>query len=206
MYLAPTMPRPFTDDDKTDIRNAMKLAGLKHFERAGLRAARVDDICRDVGIAKGSFYAFFDSKEDLFMAIVVEREEQHRQDVYAFIKSSTGSQATRAKGLFDLILGKIEADPILNLIVVSNEIPHLVRKLGPDRFAQSQRDGEDFAREAARLWHAGGGKIRAEDLLGLMTICLSVAVQRRQITGGQYAPTIALLRELFVARLTGGKK
>lgn len=199
------MPKAFDETEKQAIRAAMMAAGLKHFERAGLRAARVDDICRDVGIAKGSFYAFFESKEELFMAIVEAREEQHRADMFAFIDRAKGAPARFAGGFFDLVMRKIESDPILNLVVVNNEIPHLMRKLGAERFAQSQSDDRKFVREAAKRWGAATGtRINASDLLGLMTICLSVAVQRRQMASTQYDPTIALLRELFVARLAGG--
>jgi AcrR family transcriptional regulator len=201
------VPKAFNDDEKRAIRATMMAAGLKHFERAGLRAARVDDICRDVGIAKGSFYAFFPSKEELFMAIVEMREEQHRRDLYAFIDAARGTAAQRAGRFFDLILEKIESDPILNLVVANNEIPHLIRKLGPARFAKAQADDKAFASQAARRWKAASATpIAASDLLNLMAICLSVAVQRRQMAPAQYRSVIVLLRELFVARLTESKR
>lgn len=201
------MPKAFDDSERTAIRAAMMAAGLKHFERAGLRAARVDDICRDVGIAKGSFYAFFESKEDLFMDIVEAREDLHRADMFAFIDRAKGTPGRVASGFFDLVLRKIESDPILNLVVAHNEIPHLTRKLGAERFAKSQNDDRKFVRDAAKRWSATTGtRIDARDLLGLMTICLSVAVQRHQMAGAQYAATTALLREMFVARLTGSTK
>lgn len=201
------MPKAFDETEKQAIRDAMMVAGLVHFERAGLRAARVDDICRDVGIAKGSFYAFFDSKEELFMAIVEAREEQHRADMFAFIARAKGTPAHVAGGFFDLVLRKIESDPILNLVVANNEIGHLTRKLGAERFAQSQAEDRKFVREAAKRWSvATGTRIDAGDLLGLMTICLSVAVQKRQMLAAQYTATVALLRQMFVARLTGGAR
>lgn len=201
------MPKAFDEAEKLAIRTAMMAAGQAQFERAGLRAARVDEICAAVGIAKGSFYAFFASKEELFMQIVEAREEQHRQDMYAFIAGAKGGPVQRAGRFFDLILRKIEADPILNLIVGHNEIPHLMRKLGPERFAKSQAADRAFGREAARRWKlANGTAIDAGDLLDLMAICLSVAVQRRQMAAAQYKSATALLRDLFVLRLTGATR
>lgn len=201
------MPKAFDDTERKTIRAAMMTTGLRHFERAGLRAARIDDICRDVGVAKGSFYAFFPSKEELFMAIVEAREEQHRADMFAFISGASGTAAHRAGRFFDLLRDKIEDDPVLNLLLVSHEIPYLVRKLGAERFAASQRQDRDFVAEAARRWNAGGGeRISAADLLGLMTITLSLVAQRHQMTAEQYGPAVALLRELFISRLTGNAK
>lgn len=201
------MPKAFTDNERDAIRAALLAAALGHFERAGVRRARVDDICRDVGIAKGSFYAFFESKEELFMTIVEAREEQHRQDMYAFIETAAGSPAQQAGRFFDLILRKIESDPILNLVVANDEIAHLTRKLGPERFAKSQAEDRAFVREAVRRWkRASGLAVDAADLLDLMAICLSVAVQRRQMASSQYKSAIALLRELFIMRLVGTTK
>lgn len=200
------MPRAFDEDEKEAIRAAMKLAGLRHFERAGVRGARVDDICREVGIAKGSFYAFYPSKEELFMAIVEEREDQHQADMLEFLGTRKGTARGRAGGFFDLILKKMDSDPVLNLVLAAGEIPHLVRKLGPERFAAGQVKDRAFAEEAVRRWRANDGpKISANDLLGLMTITLSVASQRRQMTPEQFGPAVALLRELFVERLVGAQ-
>ena len=82
-----------------------------------------------------------------------------------------------------------------------------VEELGAERFAKSQDDDRKFVRDAAKRWSAATGtRIDASDLLGLMTLCLSLAVQRGQMLSTQYASTIALLRELFVARLTGNTK
>ena len=201
------MPRAFSESERQSIRAALLVAGLVAFERTGLRAARVDDICRDIGIAKGSFYAFFPSKEELFMAIVAEREAQHRTDILAFVDQAAGPADLQAAGLFDLLLKKIEADPVLNLLVVNNEVAPLVRKLGPERFARAEKEDRDFVRLAARRWaRAGGPATSPADLLGLMTITLSLAVQRHQMTPEQYRPAVALLRELFVTRLTGSAR
>lgn len=201
------MPKAFSDGERDTIRDALLRAGLGHFERAGLRAARVDDICRDVGIAKGSFYAFFPSKEELFMAIVEAREDLHRADMLAFIDGASGPAAARAGGFFDLILRKIEDDPVLTLVVANNEVPYLLRKLGEQRFARAQSEDRAFVEEAARHWSSSSGMpIDASDLLNLMTIVLALATQRRHMTASQYRPAIDLLRELFVARLTGDRK
>lgn len=198
------MPRAFAQSEKDDIRDALLRVGLAAFERLGVRAARVEDICREVGIAKGSFYAFFPSKEELFMAIVEEREALHYADMMGYLAGPARKAADRAAGFFDMIVAKMETDPVLELILRSGEIPHLIRKLGPERFAQGQARDEAFAEAAARAWTARDGTaIVAGDLLGLMTIILSLASQRKYMTQAQYRPAMALMRELFVVRLVG---
>lgn len=199
------MAKAFETEEREAIRAALMELGLRRFAQAGIRAARVDDICRDVGIAKGSFYAFFPSKEDLFMAIVEKRETQHRQDMIGFLKAVSGPAHAAAGRLFDMIMVQIETDPVLNIVLANGEIPHLRRKLGDERFAAGQVADLTFAREAADLWSrsARPRPLSGDDLLALLTLMLSVASQRQIMTPDQYGPAVGMLRQLFITRLTG---
>lgn len=44
-------------------------AGLLHFAEQGYAEVSIEDVCRSAGIAKGSFYRHFASKEHLFFAV-----------------------------------------------------------------------------------------------------------------------------------------
>ena len=47
------------------LRSAMKI-----FVRDGFKAARLEEIAKDAGYTRGAFYAHFESKEDLFLALL----------------------------------------------------------------------------------------------------------------------------------------
>jgi AcrR family transcriptional regulator len=197
------LAKAFDETEKTAIRGQLMAAGLKRFVREGVRSARVEDVCRDVGIAKGSFYAFFPSKEELFMQIADEREAGHRRDMLAFVRTAEGSAAERAGRFFDMLIEKIETDPVLAVVVAHGEIAYLMRKLGPERLRQGQASDRAFVEEVAREWP--GGPLDPADLLGLMTLMLSLSTSRHAMTDEQYRPTLALLRELFIDRLIGAR-
>jgi AcrR family transcriptional regulator len=63
------------------LRNVARLldAALVVFADQGFHAARVDDICRVAGVAHGTFYLYFASKEDVFRSllddVVIEMRE-----------------------------------------------------------------------------------------------------------------------------------
>src|ERR1700743_1569226 len=48
-------------------------AALTVFAERGFAQAKLDDIARLAGVAKGSLYLYFDTKEALFRAVVAER-------------------------------------------------------------------------------------------------------------------------------------
>src|SRR5688572_7486984 len=48
----------------------------RDFEQLGFRKTSIDDVTREAGIAKGSFYLEFPSKDALLMAVVGQLREQ----------------------------------------------------------------------------------------------------------------------------------
>lgn len=68
----------FSEDEQERIRSALLDAGREHFSRYGLEKTTVAELADAAGIATGSFYSFFDSKERLYLAVL----EAEADDVY----------------------------------------------------------------------------------------------------------------------------
>lgn len=63
------MPIAFTEEEMTKLRHELILAGIRLSRELGLQRMSVEKITSTVEIAKGSFYIFFDSKEDFILEI-----------------------------------------------------------------------------------------------------------------------------------------
>ena len=61
------MAKAFTEKEKEQIRERLQQEGLKQFKEKGLKKVSVQQLTREVGIAQGGFYSFYDSKEALFV-------------------------------------------------------------------------------------------------------------------------------------------
>ncbi len=66
------MPRAFTAVEKETIRERLLQAGRDCFMRYGLKRTTIEDLTGPAGIAKASFYLFFDSKEALYLQIMFD--------------------------------------------------------------------------------------------------------------------------------------
>lgn len=64
---APERSDPAESRDKTA---AIRIAAFHCFSERGYHDTRVDDICQEAGISKGSFYWYFESKEAVFLQIL----------------------------------------------------------------------------------------------------------------------------------------
>lgn len=62
------MPR-FSESEKEIIRQKLLAEGERLFAAYGIKKVSIDEIVRAAGIAKGSFYTFYASKEHLYMEI-----------------------------------------------------------------------------------------------------------------------------------------
>jgi len=66
------MPKPFTAVQKETIREKLMEAGRACFLRYGLKKTTIEDLVKPAGIAKASFYLFFDTKESLYLEIFLQ--------------------------------------------------------------------------------------------------------------------------------------
>jgi|GEM_PF-3469081 len=200
------MPKAFSLQEKSDIRDALVNAGLKRFGEQGIRATRVDDICKDVGIAKGSFYNFFPTKEDLFMTLADERDIAHKADMRAWLLETEGDAVSIAGGFFDFMMERIETDLVLKIVRDRNEIQHLLRKVSPALMAENVRRDKRFLHEIAEIFNERFALgIDGQTLQGLMSLMLSLSMQREMISiTADYDGMVKLMRDLFVSRLVRG--
>ena len=75
------MARLTREESKARTRSRLMAAAGKVFARRGLEGATVDEVAGEAGYTKGAFYANFDSKEALFLAMLDERFAQRLAEI-----------------------------------------------------------------------------------------------------------------------------
>ena len=70
------MARSFTEREKENIKRSLRKACKQSWTQYGYKKTSVDELCRQVGISKGAFYLFFESKEALFCEVLCSVQEQ----------------------------------------------------------------------------------------------------------------------------------
>jgi len=93
-------PRPRSEAKRGRIVEV----AIRHFAERGYSAARVEDIAAQLGIAKGSVFQHFKSKDGLFF-------EAYKKAVQSFPKYMQAPAAVLERGFFDLLhywLGRTE--------------------------------------------------------------------------------------------------
>ncbi len=89
--------RAVSDEDKSRRRDEIMAAAKEVFARQGFHTTTIADIAKRAGLAYGSVYWYFDSKDELFHALMAVEESALRKHVGATL-AKLGGPAEDAGG------------------------------------------------------------------------------------------------------------
>ena len=90
----------FTDAQKESRRQEILAAALRCFARGGFQATTIADIVRESGVSQGTFYLYFETKDDVIAALADDRAHSD-----ALVNAIAGAETDPVVGLtvlFDL--------------------------------------------------------------------------------------------------------
>ncbi|MGG1368395.1 TetR/AcrR family transcriptional regulator [Priestia megaterium] len=121
------MPK-FTEQEKEHIHQSLMEKGRELFIQYGLAKTSIDDIIQACGIAKGSFYKFFQSKEELYFEIL-KNEEEVRATVLNELFRENLPPKELLTSFFHTSFKFVEDNPFLQRVFQNDEHERLTRKL-----------------------------------------------------------------------------
>ena len=134
------MPR-FSSKEKTTIKERLFNAGERLFVQYGIRKVTIDDLTKAAGIAVGSFYSFFESKESLYLEINIKKQNDLlsslERELLTYKKLMPKDFAKKVtKRLFE----KYSCEPILAMLDIETW-NYITRKVSPQLLQQhSEQD------------------------------------------------------------------
>jgi AcrR family transcriptional regulator len=93
---------PRTERGRRTLRSILDAAAIEFGEK-GFHEASVSGITRRAGVALGSFYTYFDSKDAVFRALVRDMSDQVRDQVAPAIRAAPDQIAAERAGLYEFI-------------------------------------------------------------------------------------------------------
>lgn len=70
------MPKSFSEQERKIIRQSLISIGAALMKTKNIRQITVEEITQEANISKGSFYSFYNSREELFWDIIKLQEQQ----------------------------------------------------------------------------------------------------------------------------------
>jgi len=166
------MPRAFTAVEKETIRERLLQAGRDCFLRYGLRKTTIEDLTRPAGIAKASFYLFFDSKDALYVQILFDEMPAMVRRLAEASYEKTDDTREALILLMQAIVHEIETNPFSKAMIDDpSELMRMAQALDfegimeqsqalfqsiAEWFAEKQSAGEIIAGDPGELVYALG--------------------------------------------------
>lgn len=150
------MPKPFSEEEREIIYSRLLTAGRECWERYGIRRTSVDELSAMVGIAKGTFYSFFPSKELLFMAIIEHSHEEIKQKLMNVILKEEGSPRHRFISAVTEIYEEIKQNRwMVSLMSGQGELEYLLRKVPREKVEQHKLGDDEDTKQLLALLGVG---------------------------------------------------
>ena len=194
------MPKGFTEYEKEIINAALLREGKTLFSTFGLKKTSIHDLTRAVGIAQGSFYNFYQSKEELYFEILELEEKKIKQQFqYQEIKSGADPK-TSIKNLLIQTLELIEKSPFFRQLYVDNSMEAIVRKLPKHRLEEHFKKDSNVLLPIIQKWQQEGIILNKnpEVISGLLRSLFVLTLHKKEIGESVYTETMELLIELIV--------
>ncbi|GAA0761421.1 AcrR family transcriptional regulator [Erythromicrobium ramosum] len=106
---------PRTERGRRTLRKLLD-AAAEEFGEKGFHEASVSSITRRAGVALGSFYTYFDSKDALFRALVADMSEQVKSSARSAISEGMGALEIERAGLLAFLNFAAEHKEVYRII------------------------------------------------------------------------------------------
>lgn len=196
------MPK-FTDHEKETIYETLLIKGKDLFTTYGLKKTSLDLIVDACGIAKGSFYKFFESKEELYFRIL-EREEAFRDTLFAELQSSPLPAREALRNMLKASFAHIAGNPFLLQLHQRDEYEMLIRKLPKKMLAEHIQKDNAAAIAWITDWQQKGRLIERspEVIVGVIRSLVLLSLRQKEIGEDLADEVMDLLIEATADRLT----
>ncbi len=108
------MPRQTFFNLPEEKKQTLLNAATKEFSRVSLGKASVANIVKDAEIPRGSFYQYFDDKEDLYYYLLNEHATKRQEEFITSLKTYNGDIFAAIEKMFQSMLIEMDDDRIRN--------------------------------------------------------------------------------------------
>ena len=135
------MARAFSEEEKTKIKESLLNAAQDLISRQGVQKTTVDEIVEECHIAKGSFYAFYKTKELLFWDVILRWHSELEDMMFSRMQKITQiTEENLSEFIYDAYM--LCFDCGLGYVITNGDIDYLIRKL-PSEVVDAHIANED---------------------------------------------------------------
>jgi AcrR family transcriptional regulator len=193
------MVRKFEDREKEMIHSKLLSQGKQMFATLGLKKTSISDLTKAAGIAQGSFYMFYRSKEELYFEILEQEEESIRNQLVEQHFSSGTMTRESFRQFLRHSLDIMADNPLIQQLYDSEQLEMVMRKLPEEKMLENFQEDAHFIVPFILQAQEQGRMIQRDPdtIVSLIRSLVLLSLQKQQIGEDRYGDTMDLLVELI---------
>ncbi|MEX3743519.1 MULTISPECIES: TetR/AcrR family transcriptional regulator [Lysinibacillus] len=189
-------------EQRKQIHETLLSKSKELFIQYGFSKTSIDDIVNACGIAKGSFYSYYPTKEELFYA-VLRREEEIKNNIIAEVMSESLPPKELLMRFFDISFKAIEENEFFQNLYQRGEYERIVKRLPKELIDDHAREDLESSLQFVKfLQEKGVTEEDPEILIGLFRIMMLLPLHRQEIGEQTFLKTIKKMIECLSNDLT----
>ena len=150
------MAGKFNQQEKEHIHSRLLQEGRDLFMSLGLKKTSISDLTKQCGIAQGTFYLFFQSKEALYFEILELEEQTVREQLIKKLSAEPVLTRSAFQTFLQDALCLLSESPLLRQLFDQTVMEQLLRKLPPEKLAGNEKGDIAFLVPYIEKWQAAG--------------------------------------------------
>ncbi|MGE7951268.1 TetR/AcrR family transcriptional regulator [Lysinibacillus xylanilyticus] len=189
-------------EQRKQIHETLLSKSKELFIQYGFSKTSIDDIVNACGIAKGSFYSYYPTKEELFYA-VLRKEEEIKNNIIAEVMSESLPPKELLMRFFDISFKAIEENEFFQSLYQRGEYERIVKRLPKELIDDHAREDLESSLQFVKfLQEKGVTEEDPEILIGLFRIMMLLPLHRQEIGEQTFLKTIKKMIECLSNDLT----
>lgn len=196
------MPKGFSEREKEHIRDGLMEKAGTFLTTYGIRKTSVEDLTQAVGISKGAFYLFYDSKEELFFEVLGRFEDEYHAEMLESAVQPGVSPRRQVQDFLKRAFTVWKTNPLFARFNQA-EYEYLLRRLPEEKVQANLHKDEVFVGRLLGKWREHGVVVDCEPdvFLGLMRALFFVSLHERDLGPDTYPAVIELFIDSISQRL-----
>lgn len=198
------MTKAFSEAEKTRLRERLLKQGRKLFTQYGLKKTSLEDLTQPLGIAKSTFYLFFESKEALYFELLLQMRSEVEERIRAASFASTDDPREGLRRFMRAVVDELETNPLTRRLVTQpEELELLARNAPPELRAANTQDSTSYILPAILAGQAQGSIIaeQPEVIAGVIRSVALLTLHKDVIGEEVYPQVVNLMIDLIAAGL-----
>lgn len=143
----------FTDAKRERVRESLRDAGREFFGRYGIDKTTISELTDAAEIGKGTFYQFYDSKEELYIDIIEQYLEEYIPRLLSNSFEAYDDPEQAIEAYLEESMDELDSNPLLRQIFLEDDVNQLLEQYSEDELSEGHERSIEFFLPYIEQWY-----------------------------------------------------